>query len=327
MKELQDKIFNLKTNVEFETLALKVFRFQAQNNQVYNQYINTIEISLDDVTTIENIPFLPIELFKSHRIVSFTEREELAFTSSGTTGNKTSTHYIKDLNIYKSSINKCFEMFYGSVSNYAILALLPSYLEREGSSLVYMVNSLIEQSGHKNSGFFLNNLDELYKTIIFLEKSNQKTLILGVSFALLDFIEQYQLELNHTIIMETGGMKGRREEITRNELHERIMKKLRVPCVHSEYGMTELLSQAYSKGKGLFKSPPWMQILIRDIYDPYSYCEHNTTGGINIIDLTNLYSCSFIETQDLGRQFTDNSFEVMGRIDNTDIRGCNLMTQ
>uniref|UniRef100_UPI003567DA85 acyl transferase n=1 Tax=Labilibaculum sp. TaxID=2060723 RepID=UPI003567DA85 len=247
------------------------------------------------------------------------------FTSSGTTGNLTSRHFVPDLKMYEQSFTKGFEQYYGSVSDYCILALLPSYLEREGSSLIYMMEHLIRDSKHPKSGFYLHNHEELIATIKELKKQNQKILLLGVSFALLDLAEKFQLDLENVIVMETGGMKGRRKEITREELHAFLTKRLGVEKIHSEYGMTELLSQAYSKGDSLFFTPSWMKVLIRDTYDPFSYEKQGRSGGVNVIDLANIHSCSFIETQDLGRIHADGSFEILGRFDHSDIRGCNLL--
>lgn len=250
---------------------------------------------------------------------------QIIFTSSGTTGAKTSQHVVTDISLYEKSFLKAFEHFYGPVSHYCILALLPAYLEREGSSLVYMVDSLITKSRHSNSGFYLNNLDDLKKQLMLLQKKGQKTLLIGVSFALLDLAETMRFPLKNTIVMETGGMKGRRREMIRSELHQILKNAFGVEQIHSEYGMTELLSQGYSKGHGIFNCPPWMKVLIRDTEDPLSIQKSGKNGGINIIDLANLNSCPFIATQDLGKVHPNGSFEVLGRFDHSDIRGCNLM--
>ena len=253
------------------------------------------------------------------------KRVEITFTSSGTTGMITSSHYISDVSWYTESFRKAFQLFYGDIQNYTLLALLPSYLEREGSSLIYMTDDLIRQSCNPDSGFFLYNHDELYQLLKKQQQMQKPTLLIGVTFALLDFIENYNLNFPELIVMETGGMKGRRKEMIREELHAQLCKGFGVGAIHSEYGMTELLSQAYSKGKGIFNCPPWMKIITRDTNDPMSRLGHDKTGGINVIDLANSNSCSFIATQDLGRVYADSSFEVLGRFDNSDIRGCNLL--
>ncbi|RZT92306.1 acyl-protein synthetase LuxE [Ancylomarina subtilis] len=325
MTDLKHKIFKIKSNEEFKQTALEVFRFQAIHNPVYAEYIKLLNIEIDQVKSIDQIPFLPIEFFKSHKVVSTTEEAKAIFTSSGTSGNLTSRHYVPDLGIYEDSFTKGFEAFYGPVKDYCILALLPSYLEREGSSLIYMMEKLIKDSGHPKSGFYLNNHEELIANLAQLKSQNQKVLLLGVSFALLELAENHKLELGDVIVMETGGMKGRRKEMTREELHAIFTSRLGVKKIHSEYGMTELLSQGYSKGDSLFETPAWMKILIRDAYDPFSYEKTGRSGGVNVIDLANLYSCAFIETQDLGKIHADGKFEILGRFDNSDIRGCNLL--
>ena len=321
----KNSIFEIKTDEEFISIALKVFRFQASNNPVYARYIELLNIDVNTVGCLEKIPFLPIEFFKSHKVVSTTDEARAIFTSSGTTGNLTSRHYVPDLGIYEDSFTKGFEVFYGSVKDYCILALLPSYLEREGSSLIYMMEKLIKDSNHPKSGFYLNNHEELIVHLEELKAQNQKVLLLGVSFALLELAENHQLDLGDVIVMETGGMKGRRKEMTREELHAVFTSRLGVKKIHSEYGMTELLSQGYSKGDSLFETPAWMKIMIRDAYDPFSYEKAGRSGGVNVIDLANLNSCSFIETQDLGKTHPDGKFEILGRFDNSDIRGCNLL--
>lgn len=318
-------IFNIKTNAEFEALALDVFRFQFENNSVYRSFCDLLYKHPSDVNSLTEIPFLPIQFFKSHYVLSSQNKVEKIFTSSGTTGSKTSKHFVTDLRVYEESYLKGFQHFYGNVENYAVLALLPSYLERDGSSLIYMVDDLIQKSKHPESGFYLNNLADLAKTLNKLEANGQKTLLIGVSFALLNLVEQFQFNLKHTIVMETGGMKGRRKEIIRQELHDRLKKGFGINQIHSEYGMTELLSQAYSKGNGIFECPPWMKILTRDTEDALTLLPPNKTGGINIIDLANINSCSFIASQDLGKTSENGQFEIIGRFDNSDIRGCNLM--
>lgn len=320
-----DTIFNIKNNAEFEALALDIFRFQFENNGVYRSFCDLLYKHPSDIKSLTEIPFLPIQFFKTHDVLSSMAKVEKIFTSSGTTGSTTSNHQVTNLSIYEESYLKGFAHFYGNIEDYVVLALLPSYLERDGSSLIYMVDDLIQKSKHPESGFYLNNLQDLAKTLNRLEAKGQKTLLIGVSFALLDLVEQFQFSLKHTIVMETGGMKGRRKEIIRQELHDVLKKGFRVSQIHSEYGMTELLSQAYSKGNGVFECAPWMKILTRDTEDALTILPPNKTGGINIIDLANINSCAFIATQDLGKTSENNQFEIIGRFDNSDIRGCNLM--
>ena len=321
----KNKIFSISNEAEFEQVALEVFHYQAENNLVYREYLQHLKKGVKQINSIKEIPFLPIEFFKSRKVVSTNDPAKEIFTSSGTTGNLTSRHFVPDISIYEESFKKGFEGFYGPITDYCILALLPTYLEREGSSLIYMMEYLIQDSKHPKSGFYLHNHKELIECIAELKKSKQKILLLGVSFALLDLAEKYTLDLSDVIIMETGGMKGRRKEITREELHAFLCSQLGVNEIHSEYGMTELLSQAYSKGQSLFRTPNWMKIMIRDAYDPFSYEKTGRTGGVNVIDLANVHSCSFIETQDLGKIHKDGSFEILGRFDHSDIRGCNLL--
>ncbi len=318
-------IFEIKGESQFNALALEVFRYQYRNNTIYREFCNYLKRSEAIVKDITSIPFLPIEFFKSKAIITHGLEHETLFTSSGTTGSGHSLHYVADLAIYRQSFLTAFEQFYGSPGDYCILALLPSYLERNRSSLIYMVNVLIEKSEHPESGFYLDDLGSLREKLIQLNKQGTKILLVGVSFALLDMTEKYPLRLKNTIVMETGGMKGRRKEMIREQLHVLLKKGFGVSEIHSEYGMTELLSQAYSTGKGIFKSPPWMKVLIRDAEDPLIFRRSGKTGGINIIDLANVHSCSFIATQDLGRAYENGSFEVIGRFDHSDIRGCNLM--
>ena len=318
-------IFNIQSENDFKTMAFKVFNYQFENNSVYRSFCDLLYIHPSDITSIKDIPFLPIQFFKSHRVLSSSKPIEKIFSSSGTTGSDTSKHYVTDLSIYENSFQKGFEQFYGNIKDYVILALLPSYLEREGSSLIYMAEVLIKQSKHKESGFYLNNLTELKDLLLKLESEGKKTLLMGVSFALLDLVEQYQFQLKNTIVMETGGMKGRRKELIRAELHNTLKEGFGVSTIHSEYGMTELLSQAYSKGHGIFNCPPWMQVLTRDTEDALTVQDYGKSGGINIIDLANINSCAFIATQDLGRTHPNGTFEVIGRFDHSDIRGCNLM--
>ncbi|WP_378186315.1 acyl transferase [Aquimarina sp. W85] len=323
---LSEDIFSIKNSKDFENVALRVFEYQYTNIPIYQRFCNLLGIGKYTVTSIENIPFLPISFFKSHSVVKPEVLTDHIFTSSGTTGSIVSTHHIRDLVIYERSFNLGFNQFYGDIKEYTILALLPSYLERTGSSLVYMVDSLIKRSQDSDSGFYLHDLDALTHKLIALQKTNKKVLLIGVSFALLDLVAKQTFDLGgNTVIMETGGMKGRRKELIREELHDILKKGFGVKKIHSEYGMTELLSQAYSHGDGLFNCPPWMKIQTRDTEDALTRLSYEKTGGINIIDLANINSCSFIATQDLGKLHKDNSFEVLGRFDNSDIRGCNLM--
>lgn len=318
-------IFSISNKKQFEKIALKIFRFQYDNNVVYREFCQYLNVEKHEVKSLQQIPFLPIQFFKSHEVLSSQEKIQETFTSSGTTGMTTSRHLVTDITLYEESYRKAFSEFYGNIEDYAVLALLPSYLDREGSSLIYMVDDLIKLSNHPESGFYLNNYDELIEKLIELEKTGQDVILIGVTYALLDLIEKQNFQLKNTIIMETGGMKGRRKEMIREELHDLLCKGFGVDAIHSEYGMTELLSQAYSLGHGVFECPNWMQILIRDTEDALSYVENGKTGGINVIDLANINSCSFIATQDLGKKKPNNSFEVLGRFDNSDIRGCNLM--
>ena len=318
-------IFTISNQKQFEKTALKVFRFQYENNLVYREFCDFLKTDVQKIKSLKQIPFLPIQFFKSHKVVSNPNKIEKTFTSSGTTGIMTSSHFVTDISFYEESYSKGFSQFYGNIEDYVVLALLPSYLEREGSSLIYMVEDLIKKSQNSESGFYLDNHKELIDKLIRLDESGQNVLLIGVTYALLDLIEQHYFQLKNTIIMETGGMKGRRKELIREELHQLLCEGFGVSSIHSEYGMTELLSQAYSLGNGIFECPPWMQILIRDTEDALSFATNGKTGGINVIDLANLNSCSFIATQDLGKKNPNNSFEVLGRFDNSDIRGCNLM--
>jgi len=321
---LETAIFSIKTAEDFERLALQVFQYQYHRTRVYRQFCDFLKVIPSSIEKVEDIPFLPIQFFKSHRVISDGASEEIIFTSSGTTGSITSKHYVSNLRLYEKSFSEAFQNTYGNPSQYVFLALLPSYLEREGSSLVYMVDRLIKASNNVHSGFYLDDLDSLIDKLTFLESQRQKTILLGVSYALLDLLEKQQFQLKHTIIMETGGMKGKRKELVKAELHQILKSGFGVNQIHSEYGMTELLSQAYSKGNGLFNCPPWMKICTRDTEDALTFIQ-GRTGGINIIDLANLHSCSFIATQDLGKIYSNGSFEILGRFDTSDIRGCNLM--
>jgi phenylacetate-coenzyme A ligase PaaK-like adenylate-forming protein len=318
-------IFTISSQKQFEKMALKIFRYQYENNRVYQEFCNLLDTDVQKVKSLNKIPFLPIQFFKTNDILSSQNPIQATFTSSGTTGMTTSKHLVTDVNFYKQSFQTAFSQFYGSIENYVILALLPSYLEREGSSLIYMVEDLIAKSNHPESGFYLHNYDDLICKLKELETSSQNVLLIGVTYALLDLIEKQSFYLKNTIIMETGGMKGKRKELIREELHQLLCNGFGVSSIHSEYGMTELLSQAYSFGNGLFECPPWMSVLIRDPEDALTYVSDGKTGGINVIDLANINSCSFIATQDLGKKYPNHSFEVLGRFDASDIRGCNLM--
>ncbi len=321
------QLFSINSEADFERLALSIFQYQAKENKIYSKFLDILGVKVNELNNLEEIPFLPIELFKSQSIFCGTDEPEIIFSSSGTTGVVQSKHRVKNLSVYIDSFRKGFNHFYGEISDYTILALLPSYLERDGSSLIYMVDDLIKESKNSSSGYFLYNHDELNSLLLRLKAEKKKTILIGVTYALLDFTEAYNLDFPELIVMETGGMKGKRKELIKEELHQLLCKGFGVEYIHSEYGMTELLSQAYSKGKGIFNTPPWMRVLVRDTNDPFSTLEAGKTGGLNIIDLANIYSCSFIVTQDLGRKHTDGSFEVLGRFDNSEIRGCNLLVQ
>ena len=323
MNKIIDKIFNIKSEEDFKKICFEIFKYQVDYNPIYSSYCEII-LKGKNPNKLTDIPFLPISFFKEEQIICQGQKIEEIFLSSGTTGNQ-SKHLVSDLSIYKTSFRKSFELFYGDITDYCILSLLPNYREREGSSLIYMVDDFIKNSKHPDSGFYLNDHKKLTQTLIELENKNQKTILFGVSYALLDLAVQFPQKLNNTIIIETGGTKGNRKEILKEELHESLKSCFKTKTIHSEYGMTELLSQSYSKGNGIFKSPPWKKVLIRDINDPLSFVDNNITGGINIIDLSNIYSCPFIATQDLGKKYNDDSFSIIGRYDNSDVRGCNLL--
>ena len=318
-------IFAISSQKQFEKISLKVFRFQYENNLVYREFCDFLKTDVPKVKSLEQIPFLPIQFFKSHKVVSNENPIQETFTSSGTTGMATSKHFVTDVSLYEESYRKGFSQFYGNIEDFVVLALLPSYLEREGSSLIYMIEDLIKMTNNPESGFYLHNHNELIEKLTRLDIAGQNVILIGVTYALLDLIEKHTFNLQNTIIMETGGMKGKRKEMIREELHEQLCQGFGVTAIHSEYGMTELLSQAYSLGNGVFECPSWMQILVRDTEDALIYVSAGKSGGINVIDLANINSCSFIATQDLGKKNPNNSFEVLGRFDNSDIRGCNLM--
>ena len=337
-----NRIFNVNES-NFDDLVLEIFQFQYQHNPIYRTYIDTLRFNPKTINKLSDIPFLPIRFFKTHRVTTTDFEPVYQFESSGTTQTGNSRHFVKDIEMYRQSFVTAFELFYGQLKDWCVIGLLPSYLERSNSSLVFMVNELIRKSGHEQSGFYLNDYEKLYENLKNLQGKKQKTLLIGVTYALLDFAEKYSLPLTHTTVMETGGMKGRREEIVREEVHALLKREFQLDFIHSEYGMTELLSQAYSKGDGIFYCPPWMKVLVRDEEDPFEVQSSEpgvqssefrvksidsrltTKGVINIIDLANIYSCSFIATDDAGKLYADGSFEVLGRIDNSDIRGCSLM--
>lgn len=335
----KEEVFQIRSKKEFEKIALKVFRFQFDENPVYQRFCTLLKKDKNNVKQLLEIPFLPIQFFKSHTVLSSQSPVEEVFTSSGTSSLTTnaveiirSKHFVTDISIYEKSYQLGFSEFYGTIENYCVLALLPSYLERDGSSLIYMVNDLIQKSNHEDSGFYLDNFEELHQKIKKLHQEGQTILLIGVTFALLDFIDfatNHAIDLkkfgNSIILMETGGMKGKRKELIREELHQILSDGFGVSKIHSEYGMTELLSQAYSMGDGIFECPPWMKIIIRDSEDALTYLENGKSGGVCVIDLANINSCSFIATQDLGRKYNNESFEILGRFDYSDIRGCNLM--
>jgi hypothetical protein len=318
-------LFTISNQKQFEKIALKLFRFHYEHNLVYREFCDFLKTDSTKVKRIEQIPFLPIQFFKSREIVSTQCAFQEIFTSSGTTGVVTSKHFVTDISLYEDSYRKGFSQFYGHIEDYIVLALLPSYLEREGSSLIYMVSDLIRMSQNEESGFYLHNHAALIEKLEKLDSAGKNVLLIGVTYALLDLIENHTFKLRNTIIMETGGMKGKRKEMIREELHQKLCAGFGVATIHSEYGMTELLSQAYSLGHGIFQCPSWMQILIRSTEDALNYVVDGKSGGINVIDLANINSCPFIATQDLGRKLSNNTFEVVGRFDNSDIRGCNLM--
>ncbi|NBC58945.1 MAG: acyl transferase [Bacteroidetes bacterium] len=322
-----NRILSIKSKEEFERICFEIFDYQYHNCKVYHQFCSHLNTSPKNVKTLKEIPFLPVEFFKTHHVLSSKHLIQKVFTSSGTSNQQTSKHHVTDLELYQKNAIQIFESQYGAIKEYAILALLPSYLERDGSSLVYMVNHFIKKSKQVESGFFLTNHTALYDKLNHLEQKGQKTLLIGVSFGLLDFVEKHKMTLKNTIVMETGGMKGRRKEMTREELHKKLSKGFGVKKIHSEYGMTELLSQAYSKSDGIFELPSTMKFFIRDPEDPLTiFDDFGKTGGINVIDLANINSCAFIATQDLGQIVKKNKLKIMGRFDYSDVRGCNLLT-
>ena len=320
-----EKIFDIQNHSDFKSQCLDIYHFQYQNNKVYQNYCNMICENPINVNEINKIPFLPISFFKTKKILSVNKFEKV-FYSSGTTTKSRSKHFISDLKLYQQSFINNFRLNYGNINQYTIIALLPNYYENKHSSLIYMVEKLIKLTNSNESGFYLNDYSKLSKKLIELDlKSERKTILIGVPYALLDLINFNEFQLNNTIIMETGGMKGKRKEMVRKELHEKLKSGFGVNKIHSEYGMTELLSQAYSKGDGIFKTPLWMRVFIRDINDAQNLDFNKKSGAINIIDLANYNSCSFVATDDMGKLINENEFEVIGRIDNSDMRGCNLL--
>ena len=329
--DLEKRIFAASPD-NFVSMALELFQFQYGHNDIYRQFCDSLKTDPYEVASLEAIPFLPISFFKTHRVTSTEFDAAVVFESSGTTLDTPSRHFIKDISLYRKSFNNCFNHFYGGTQDKCVLGLLPSYLERQHSSLVMMVDELIKSSGHPLSGFYLYDHEKLHSTLLHNELLKIPTILIGVSYALLDFAEKFPMQLRHTTVMETGGMKGRREEMTRQELHRQLQERLGISLVHSEYGMTELLSQAYSKGDGIFHCPAWMRILLRAEDDPFDIKDATdapkpVNGVINCIDLANIYSCAFIATDDIGRMHANGSFEVLGRLDKSDIRGCSLMVQ
>ncbi|RZM27050.1 MAG: acyl transferase [Pedobacter sp.] len=325
MKDLVKQIFSTLSDYNFEEICIEVFKYQVKNCKVYQDYVSHLKVDINGITSVKQIPYLPIAFFKSHHVLSSADAVEIVFSSSGTTGMIQSKHSVTDLSIYEKSFIDAFEQFYGKIEETCFLALLPSYLEREGSSLIYMIDSFIAQSKNEGSGYYLHNHADLLQKLELRQKEGKKTILWGVTYALLDFLENFKLDFPELIVMETGGMKGKRKEMVREELHQVLKDGFGVNAIHSEYGMTELLSQAYSDGEGIFRCPGWMKINLRDTNDPLTLLELDKTGGINVIDLANINSCSFIATQDLGKLYPDGSFEVLGRFDNSDIRGCNLL--
>lgn len=327
-RDLEKRIFDVTKN-DFDGLALDIFHYQAEHNRFYKMFIETLGKKVEEVQHIHQIPFLPVSFFKTQQIICDEFLPELYFESSGTTGSVNSKHFIKEIKLYEESFQKGMELFYGDVSEWCILGLLPSYLERGHSSLVYMTDNLIKNSTDTRSGFFMHDHLELQNRLMDVEKDKKKTLLIGVTYALLDFAASFHIQLEHTVVMETGGMKGRKKEITRAEVHETLKKRLGIAEVHSEYGMTEMLSQAYAVQGGKFQTPPWMKVLARSEDDPFeirSASLHTISGVTNVIDLANLYSCSFLATDDIIRLHPDESFEIYGRLDNSDVRGCSLLS-
>ena len=324
METLTQNIFHIESKAVFNETALRIFHFQYNRNSVYQSYCQHLNIKAEDIRTLEEIPFLPISFFKTHEVKTTEFEPELTFRSSGTTGMQYSQHLIKDAQLYRQSLLESFRHFYGDPSEYTFLALLPNYLEQKNSSLIYMMEALMHKSDAKDNGYYLYNHEDLYQKLLQLRNNKQKTILWGVTFALLDFAEHYQIDFPQLIVFETGGMKGRRKEMVKEELYDILRKAFGVPDIHSEYGMCELLSQAYSRGGNLFTTPPWMQLRLRNEKDPLDGSNSVSTGVINVVDLANIYSCSFIATEDLGRRHPQG-IEILGRLDHSQLRGCNLM--
>lgn len=320
-----NKILNISSSQEFEKYSIEIFNYQFEKNTIYREFCRLTGKNSSNIRSSFEIPFLPIQFFKTHKIISSNQPIKKTFYSSGSTKNNLSKHHIIDLKLYEDCFLKIFMDFYGSPSQYNIIALLPTYLENKNSSLIYMVNKLIEKSENKHSGFYLDNYKELKEKLLYLEDRDKKTILFGVSYALLNLIDFHKFKLKKTIIIETGGMKGKRKELIKSELHQMLKIGFGVKNINSEYGMTELISQAYSIHNEKFKSPPWMKIYIRESEDPMNIKTDNKSGGINIIDLANYNSCSFIATDDLGKLDKDGNFEILGRLDNSDQRGCSLL--
>jgi phenylacetate-coenzyme A ligase PaaK-like adenylate-forming protein len=324
--QLKQSVFRIKNEKEFNEACLAVFRHQFEKTSVYGEFVRLLKVDPGKIRHYKEIPFLPVSFFRDHIILDGEkDHSEKIFSSSGTTGSIPSQHYVRDLKLYEESFIRSFRLFYGDPGSYLFLALLPGYLERQGSSLVYMMDFLVRESKQNGSGFYLHDLKALKEKLKANSSAFDRIILFGASYALLDFAEQFPMDLSGVTIMETGGMKGRRKEMIREELHEVLCRSFNTNKIHSEYGMTELLSQAYSKGDGIFRTPPWMKVLVRDTNDPFDYLPQGRTGGVNIIDLANIHSCSFISTQDLGKVYVDGSFEILGRFDESDVRGCNLL--
>ena len=325
LKSFKDRLKIVDKN-SFNSFSINLFHFQFRNNPIYHKYVQSLGIKPDSIKHPIDIPFLPISIFKHQEVKTLSWDHDFTFESSGTTGMQFSKHYIEDIDFYKDVSSSIFNQFYGNPEDFIILALLPSYYDKANSSLIYMVKHLIELTGSEHSGFYLSNLHDLKMKINSLKGSTDKKIMLwGVTFALLDFASNYSVNMNNMIVIETGGMKGRGEEIVRTELHDLLIRNLHTDSIHSEYGMTELLSQAYAIENGLFHPPPWMSVISREINDPFSMVYDGRQGVINIIDLANIHSCAFIATEDLGRVYADGTFEILGRMDNSDMRGCNLL--
>ncbi len=320
-----NKILSISSSQEFEKYSIEIFNYQFEKNTIYREFCRLTGKNSSNIRSSFEIPFLPIQFFKTHKIISSNQPIKKTFYSSGSTKNNLSKHHIIDLKLYEDCFLKIFTDFYGSPSQYNIIALLPTYLENKNSSLIYMVNKLIEKSENKHSEFYLDNYKKLKEKLLYLEEGDKKTILFGVSYALLNLIDFHKFKLKKTIIIETGGMKGKRKELIKSELHQMLKIGFGVKNINSEYGMTELISQAYSIHNEKFKSPPWMKIYIRESEDPMNIKTDNKSGGINIIDLANYNSCSFIATDDLGKLDKDGNFEILGRLDNSDQRGCNLL--